>query len=138
MTAPPPYRDSLRIPNASQTVGLISFRIFRKENFGRSKLRTAPLLPPVPAVFRSEKHRCSLRPSVSQFAPEELLFESQRKPNCGLALLPKFFGRRKFSEGVGFEPTDPLQASCFQDRCNRPLCHPSKVKYSTSTVLCVQ
>lgn len=48
------------------------------------------------------------------------------KPRRWLFFLPKFFGK-KLSEEVGFEPTDPEGASCFQDRCNRPLCHSSKI-----------
>ena len=30
------------------------------------------------------------------------------------------------AEGVGFEPTDTCGVSGFQDRCNKPLYHPSK------------
>ena len=29
------------------------------------------------------------------------------------------------AEGVGFEPTIPIRYTGFQDRRNRPLCHPS-------------
>ena len=29
------------------------------------------------------------------------------------------------AEGVGFEPTDAFDVSGFQDRCNKPLYHPS-------------
>ena len=31
------------------------------------------------------------------------------------------------AEGVGFEPTDAFDVSGFQDRCNKPLYHPSKL-----------
>ena len=30
------------------------------------------------------------------------------------------------AEGVGFEPTEACDLSGFQDRCNKPLYHPSK------------
>ena len=29
------------------------------------------------------------------------------------------------AEGVGFEPTEP-SLGAFQERCNKPLCHPSR------------
>lgn len=31
------------------------------------------------------------------------------------------------AEGVGVEPTIPVRYDGFQDRCNRPLCHPSAI-----------
>ena len=36
-----------------------------------------------------------------------------------------FLGWMGMAEGVGFEPTDACDVSGFQDRCNKPLYHPS-------------
>ena len=32
----------------------------------------------------------------------------------------------KMAAGVGFEPTDAINVNDFQDRHNKPLCHPAK------------
>ena len=38
------------------------------------------------------------------------------------------------AEGVGFEPTEACDLSGFQDRCNKPLYHPSKFSSRKSSV----
>jgi hypothetical protein len=64
--------------------------------------------------------------------------EKNSNPTTGCTQVHPFFrfcGAK--SEEVGFEPTDPEGASCFQDRCNRPLCHSSKKRNIIHEVSCL-